>query len=148
MSKSRPTVFERRRADGIKLELGPVSIQWCEADPGPCVVCARHLGAGPVGFTLGDPPGPTCDGCLLQLHEGLGMLLMMVNINRELAAADDRDPADQKLVALMTVSKIYDRGARWPTRPVAVLEYLRELESLAARLPLQALLKLVDGPSH
>lgn len=58
-----------KKAQQAEIELGTVSIQLFETDPGPCITCGRQIGFGPVGFTKGEPRGPVCDGCLLALDK-------------------------------------------------------------------------------
>lgn len=112
----------------VKIELGPYSVQWLETDPGPCAVCGREVGWGPVGFKMDDPLGPVCDTCLLELNTELGMLLLMAHTSRELAhqATSAADPREH-LVGLLTFAKVYDQGAKWPRRRIAATQLVDEL---------------------
>ncbi len=65
-----------------------------------------------MGFRMSEPAGPLCDKCLLERNVALGMLLIMANVNRELAnqpKPDDPLEADLPKVAPMTFSMIYDQ---------------------------------------
>ena len=129
----------------VKLALGPVSIIWLETDPGPCA-CGREIGTGPVGFHL-DPGEPVCDNCLLDLHSGLGQVMWMTHVVRDLAreAADNPQLADQFKVALMGFAKIYNISAAWPFRKAAAVDFMEELKERIARIPWDALTKML-GP--
>ena len=97
------------------IKLGPYSVQWFETDPGPCACCGERggpVGSGPVGFKV--DAGPLCDNCLLERNMDLGMLLIMVNVNREFAnqpKPDDLSEGDPRKTALMTFSVMYDGAA-------------------------------------
>ncbi len=136
----------------IEIKPGPASIGWFETDPGPCVVCGRQVGFGPVGYKADDPPGPVCDSCMLELNGDLGMMLVMVGVNRELASQvmpdDDLKEAEQRRVALMTFSIVYDEAARWPRRRKAVMTFLKGLVARMKRIPIDTLLKLEKGVSN
>lgn len=132
----------------IALEIGPFSVQWLETAPGPCAACSCLVGSGPVGFSIEEPTGPLCDGCLLDQCPGLGMLLMMANVNRELAqqTTEEGDPerADDCMVALMTVARMYDRGAGWPVRSSKATTFIEDLENRARHF----LMQLVTSSSN
>ncbi len=132
----------------VELALGPVSIVWLETDPGPCA-CGQEIGVGPVGFHL-DPKKPVCDKCLLELHKDIGMMMWMAHVARELAGnatgVDDPWRADQYMVALMTLARIYHQGAEWPHREAAALDFVEELKARMAAIPWDALVKTLTGP--
>ena len=130
------------------LDLGPYSVQWLETPPGPCAACGSPVGSGPVGFSVEEPAGPLCDICLLDRNPGLGMLLMMANVNRELAEqtvqAEESELADDRMVALMTVAQMYNQGSEWPVRSAGVLTYVSGLEERA----IVHLLQMMAGSSN
>lgn len=129
-----------------EIKLASLSIEFCET-AGPCVQCGEVVSWGLVGFTLGDPDGRVCDGCLLALNKDLGMLLIMAHVVRELAtqAVGIEDPwqADQLMVTLMMFAKIYDQGASWPRRPIAAKEFVEGLSQRVAGVPVAAVAKTV-----
>ena len=132
-------------------EPAPCSIEWFDSDPGPCVVCGRKIGAGPVGFRGDDPVGPYCDGCTLERNKDLGMLLMVANICREIAAeAEDAGECrhDELIVALMVVVRMYNRASSWPVRSVKVLGYFERLKERIPEVPVEAILKMMLGDKH
>ena len=145
------------KSNNFELELGPISIEWLETDPGPCAVCSGHVGWGPVGFRREQgeerekPAGPVCDSCLLNLSPDLGMLLLFANAARELASdlPEDFLVADRQRIALMTFAKIYDLVAQWPRRPYAFMSFLKDLFrhilKRAAQVPLEAMIKMFEG---
>ena len=134
-----------------RIKLWPYSIQWFLNTPGPCARCRREVGSGPVGFRNSEPAGPLCDKCLLDQHFDMGMLLLMANVTRELAKqATRRDAleAEPYRALLMTFSKVYDQGADWPLRRKEALGYLWDLMQQDDQVPLEAVLKMIDGDSH
>ena len=122
-----------------EIELGPVSIQWL-AEPSLCAACGETVGSGPVGYSLSAPAGPRCDGCLLKEDEGLGMLMWVGLVSRQLAgqAAGATDPleADRCMLILMSFSKMFDQGADWPHREAVALKLVDKLRERLARVPM------------
>lgn len=133
-----------------EMGLGPHSIQWFDADPGPCRRCGGEVGAGPAGFTTEEPPGPLCDVCLLKHDKHLGMLIWIAHVVRELAdkATGIEDPwaADQVMVTLMTFAKLYHLGAEWPRREAKALDFVKELQERMARIPWFDLMRILNTP--
>ncbi len=125
-------------AEPPPIEPGAVSIQWL-ADPGLCTVCGEVVGSGPVGYSTDEPAGPRCDVCLLKEDKGLGMLLWLVLVARELArqATGTKNPADadQCLLVLMAFAKMFDQDAEWPHREAVALDLVAELRERLARIP-------------
>lgn len=119
-----------------RIKLGSVSLEWYETDPGPCVECQQETGSGPIGFKLGKPAGPVCDECLVRLSKGLGNLLRMAHVAREVAeiATGIEDPwrADQCMVVLMTFAQLFNKGAKWPARPIGASQFLEQLQTRMA----------------
>ncbi len=131
---------------GPEANVGTVSIQWCEAAPGPCVRCEDPVGSGPVGFTQDEPSGAMCDGCLLEANKDLGMMIMMAHVTRELAikaaeASEATNPwqADHTMLQMMLFAKMYHKGATWDRRPIAATEFVAELHAQFDRIPLLSL---------
>ncbi len=143
---------DNSKRPGIYIELGLYSVQWFEADPGPCCQCNREVGEGPAGFSTDDPAGPLCDGCLLLLDKQLGNLLWLANMARELAEEASRieDPwrVDQVLVTMMTFAKLYDQGADWPRREAKAAVLMKELETRMKKAPWEELLRSVIAPAN
>lgn len=127
--------------DAKALELGPLSIQWLEADPGPCG-CGREIGIGLVGFRA-EPPGPVCDVCCLDLHRDVGMAIWMIHAARLMAeqATGTGDPihADRCMITLLKFAQIYHQGSTWPPRRAAVLELMDELRTRLTNIADQAM---------
>ncbi len=131
-------------------EPGAVSIQWL-ADPGLCP-CGEVVGSGPVGYSMDEPAGPRCDVCLLKEDKGLGMVLWMVLVARQLArqATGTESPvdADQCLLVLMAFSKMFDQEAEWPHRDAVAVDLVTELRARLARIPWTAtVLEVTSRPS-
>ena len=110
------------------------------------------VGTGPVGYSRDEPAGPRCDACLLKHDKGLGMLLWMGLVARQLArqATGTTDPADadQCLLILMTFAKMFDQQAEWPHREAVALDLVAELRARLARIPWSAtVLEVTSRPS-
>jgi hypothetical protein len=114
-----------RKRPQLVVEFGDYSIQWLEKSPGRCDICGLTVGCGPVGFTNARVPAPVCDPCLMQRQPGLGTLLLLANITRELAEADVDEP-ERCRDALTAIANFYHRqeSFTWPMRPLGVLEFL------------------------
>ncbi len=131
-------------------ELRAVSIQWLDA-PGLCP-CGEVVGSGPVGYSTDEPAGPRCDDCLLQEDKGLGMVLWMVLVARQLArqatGTENPEDADQCLLVLMAFAKMFDQDAAWPHREAGALDLVAELRKRLARIPWPAnVLEVTSRPS-
>ena len=113
------------------LGLGPVSLQWLEADPGRCD-CGREIGIGLVAFRA-DPPGAVCDACSLDLHRDVGLALWMIHAARSMAedATGTTEPsvADRCMVTLLKFAQIFHHSSTWPARRALVIDLMEELQA-------------------
>lgn len=103
------------------------SIIFQRADAGPCVICTKPVGHGPIGWHY--TKGALCDVCFLDEHQHLGLTLLMTNLLREFGRRPVRHKRDERELgaALMDSARLYHRASLkvWLPRRV---EFLAELQ--------------------
>ncbi len=124
-----------------------VCIEWFETDAGPCVACQRKVGSGPVGYKKDQPSGPLCDECLSDLNRDFGVLMSVVNVNRELANHTPRNRLEEDILSqvLLLYAKIYDVEAQWPRRRMTASKFLDSITRRVVKVPFDALSKMTES---
>lgn len=101
------------------------SIRWLAADGGPCNACTGKTGQGVLGVVEieGAEHAPLCDNCLMDLAPDLAIVMVAVQVLREIGEmAQDRVPPDT-IAMFLTFATATDRACQWPRR----IHFLRDL---------------------
>ncbi len=109
------------------LDPAPLTIVYRDEDAGLCIDCSCNVGLGPIGWC--EDAGALCDSCLTARHAPFGMVLVTINIVREVGDYKSRGFKDDKhLMGLfLTMARLYAKTAdkSWPRRPVGTLDDFR-----------------------
>lgn len=105
-----------------------LTIVFRDEDAGLCTKCSERVGQGPIGWAK--DKGPLCDACLTEQHAPLGMVLVIVNLVREIGSHGSRDSNDDLhlMGLLLNLARLYTVSASksWPTRS---LEFLQDFQT-------------------
>lgn len=103
------------------------SIIFQRADAGPCAICSKPVGHGPIGWH--DTKHAICDVCFIDEHEHLGLTLLMANLLREFGRRKGRHKWEERQLGatLLDSARLYHRAALkvWLPRRV---DFLAELQ--------------------
>lgn len=101
-----------------------LTIVYRDEDAGRCIDCNCSVGHGPIGWREG--AGALCDTCFTTQHAPFGMVLVIINIVREVGAYESRGSNDDKhlMGMFLTMARLYAKTAdkSWPRRPVGTLD--------------------------
>ena len=105
-------------------DLTALTIVYRDEDAGLCIDCKCNVGYGPIGWC--EDAGPLCDSCLTVRHAPFGIVLVTINIVREVGAYKSRGFKDDRhlMGMFLTMARLYAKSAEksWPRRPVGTLE--------------------------
>lgn len=87
------------------------SISFQRADTGPCAICSKSVGHGPIGWH--DTKGAFCDVCFIDEHQHLGLALLMANLLRDFGKRKAQHKREERQlgIALMESARLYHRAS-------------------------------------
>ncbi len=105
-------------------------IEMLSAAAGPCGICRREVGAGPVGWRTGSQAGALCNRCLARRSPDLGAVLAAVNYVRQISrpplpGTEELEERGRPIVAMARRFAAATAG-RWPVRATDSLDGMIE----------------------